>query len=182
MLNLDTFLLSEPPKTLNYSNGREVMVKNHWSPCSGMLSVTSIFDKSIPQAADVSLERTPSNDSTIEKNVVNNNQKRRVMPHSLNSVVLCDIFRPLREAFFSEEEEDMISIRRANPVCCSMVDTLSDDEDEGEHKSMGLEVPNYSLIRQDAFITHPPRYFEGSTERQGRQLLDNKPGEASRSS
>lgn len=159
------------------------MASNHWSSCSGMLSITSIFNKPRPQAADVSLERTFSNDSTIEKDVVNNSKKRRVTPHSLKSVVQCDIFRPLRETFFSKEEEDMISLRRANPVCCSMIDTLSDDEDdEDEHKSMGLEVPYYSLVRQNAHITHPPRYYGRTTERQGRQSLDNRPVKTSSSS
>jgi hypothetical protein len=130
----------------------------------------------------MSLGRTFSNDSTIEKDVLSY-EKRRETPQLLKSVVQCDIFRPLRDVFFSEVVEDMISLRRANPVCCSVINTLSDDEDdEEEHKSMGLEVPYYPLVRQDALITDPPRYYGGSTKKMEGQSRDDRPGKASRSS
>jgi hypothetical protein len=161
------------------------MAKNSGTSCSGMLSIRSIFNRPRHQTSDVSLERTFSNDSTIDKDTLAYH-KLRPTPRSPKSAIYggCDIFRPIRETFFSKEVEDMISLRRANPVCCSMIDSLSDDEDdeEEEHKSMGLEIPYFPLVRQDAVITSPPGSRGGSTESQGGQSRYDRPGKVSRSS
>lgn len=127
-------------------------MKNHQagrSSFDGLLGIKSLWNKS-QHTTDVSpIERTFSNESTIEVNpaVVKH------PPPSPTSVMQCDIFRPLRESFFPEEMENMLTLKRARPVtlpvCCgSLLDI--EDEDEDEEDGGSSPVP---LKRQDALLT-----------------------------
>ena len=110
------------------------------SPLNGLLAIKTMFAQS-QGPADVPIERTFSNESTIEKD----RDIIKYPPRSPTSVTQCDIFRPLREAFFSFEMEEMLTLKRATPVCCgSLLDV--DDDDKEEEKGVAT-VP---LVRQDA--------------------------------
>ena len=67
----------------------------------------------------------------------------------------CDIFRPLRESFFPEEVENMLTLKRARPVtrpvCCGSLLDVEEDEDENGDNDESCPVP---LKRQDALLTN----------------------------
>lgn len=115
---------------------------------NGLLSITSLWNHEPRQPAvtDVPpIDRTFSNDSTFETNPNVITGKRP--PPAPTSVTQCDIFRPLREAFFSEDVEDMLTLRRARPVACC--GSLLDIEEEEEQDLEANPVP---LTRQDALM------------------------------
>jgi len=121
-------------------------MKNQGSPSfNGLLSIKALWCNP-QQAADVPIERTFSNESTIEKD--GDITKERAPPPSPTSVTQCDIFRPLREALFCDEMEDMLTLRKARPVCCVSLLDLDEDEDE-EEEDPEAPVP---LTRQDALF------------------------------
>ena len=113
---------------------------------NGLLSIRSLWSR--PQQSSSSdvpnIERTFSNESTIETNP----SVIKRPPPSPTSVSHCDIFRPLRETLFSEEVENMLTLKRARPVCCggSLLDIDEEDEDEDE------ETTHVPLTRQDALL------------------------------
>lgn len=114
------------------------------SSCHGLLSIKSLWNKEPQQ--DISIERTFSNESTIEKDHVIKRPKRQPQA-SPTSVAHCDIFRPLRETFFSDEKEEQLTLKRARPICCASLLDVDDDEDEDK------EPPVVPLTRQDALMT-----------------------------
>lgn len=133
------------------------MKNQRGSSSHGLLSIKSLWNT--PQnTGDASIERTFSNDSTIEKDRdVIKHQVRKAhsaAPPSPTSVSHCDIFRPLRETFFSDEMENMLTLRRARPLCCGSLMDLDEDDDEDEDEKREDEaVSPLPLTRQDALMT-----------------------------
>lgn len=116
---------------------------------NGLLSIKSLWSRPPqPTASDVPpIGRTFSNESTIETNPSSDVIKRP--PPSPTSVTQCDIFRPLRESFFGEEMENMLTLKRARPVCCggSLLDIDEEEDDEDDEEA--TPVP---LTRQEALL------------------------------
>ena len=101
----------------------------------------------------MSRERAYSQGSTVSKESSSSgirksepSSKRQPVPMMLH----CDIFRPLRDHFFSDEQESMLTIRKARPVCCSVFDSLIDEDEDmldEEHKSMEFEEIQIRVAR-----------------------------------